>query len=60
VRKRRRVGDRVIAYDLKWLLAVFNWATVAGNGQGGALLERNPQGAAGAAGGEPRASGPDR
>ncbi|MDQ6770199.1 MAG: site-specific integrase [Gemmatimonadota bacterium] len=38
----RGVRDRVIAYDLKHLLAVFNWATVAGNGHGGVLLDRNP------------------
>lgn len=42
VKKRRRVGERVIAYDLKWLLSVLNWATVAGDGQGRALLDQNP------------------
>ena len=34
--------DCVTAYDLKFLLAVLNWATVAGDGEGGVLLERNP------------------
>ena len=38
----RGVGDRQIAYDLKWVQAVFRWATLAGDGQGGALLEKNP------------------
>ncbi|HET7583500.1 MAG TPA: site-specific integrase [Gemmatimonadaceae bacterium] len=42
VKKRRRVGNRVIAYDLKWLLSVLNWATLAGDGSGGVLLDRNP------------------
>ncbi len=41
-KKNRSVGDRVIAYDLKFLLSVLNWATVAGDGEGGVLLERNP------------------
>jgi integrase len=36
------VGDRVIAYHLKFLLSVLNWATVAGDGEGGVLLDRNP------------------
>ena len=36
------VRNRTIARDLKWLLAVLNWATRAGDGQGGVLLERNP------------------
>jgi integrase len=36
------VGDRQIAYDLSWLRAVLNWATLAGDGEGGVLLERNP------------------
>lgn len=40
--KPRRVRDRVIAYDLSWLLAVLNWATMASDGRGGVLLERNP------------------
>lgn len=38
----RSVGDRAIAYDLKFLMAVFNWATLAGDGEGGVLLEKNP------------------
>ena len=42
VKKRRTVGDRIIAYDLKYLLAVLNWAALAGDGHGGVLLERNP------------------
>ena len=41
VKKPRAVGDRMIEYDLKHLLAVFNWATVAGDGRGAPLLERN-------------------
>jgi len=41
-KKDRAVGDRIIAYDLKYLLAVFAWAAVAGDGEGGTLLERNP------------------
>jgi integrase len=40
--KNRSVGDRVVAYHLKYLLAVFAWAAVAGDGEGGRLLERNP------------------
>lgn len=36
------VRDRMIAYDLKWLHAVLNWATMSGDGRGGVLLERNP------------------
>ena len=36
------VGNRIIAYDLKWLLSVLNWATLAGDGRGGMLLDRNP------------------
>ena len=32
----------MIEYDLKFLLAVLNWATVAGDARGGVLLERNP------------------
>jgi integrase len=42
VRKKRSVRSRVIAYDLKWLLSVLNWATTAGDGRGGRLLDRNP------------------
>ncbi len=36
------VGPRTVAIDLKWLLAVLNWATMAGNERGEVLLERNP------------------
>lgn len=36
------VRDRQIAYDLKFLLAVLNWATLSGDGRGSPLLERNP------------------
>ena len=36
------VRDRQIAYDLKFLLSVLNWATLSGDGQGAPLLERNP------------------
>ena len=42
VTHKRAVGDRVVGYDLQWLLAVLNWATMAGDGAGGVLLERNP------------------
>ena len=42
VTKARPVGDRVIAYDLQWLLACLSWATVASSGRGGTLLDRNP------------------
>ena len=38
----RTVGERVIAYDLRFMLAVLRWATIAGDGKGGTLLERNP------------------
>ncbi len=38
----REVGNRTIEYDLKWLWAVFNWATTVADGNGGVLLERNP------------------
>lgn len=41
-RRTRPVRDRVIGYDLRWLLAVLNWATRASDGFGGALLDRNP------------------
>ncbi len=40
--KNKQVRSRVIAYDLRYLLAVLNWATVAGDGRGGMLLDRNP------------------
>ena len=36
------VKDRTIERDLRFTMAVFNWATMAGDGQGGVLLERNP------------------
>jgi integrase len=36
------VSDRTIERDLRFILAVFNWATMAGDGRGGVLLERNP------------------
>jgi len=36
------VRNRIIAYDLKWLLAVLRWATQTSDGQGGPLLDRNP------------------
>lgn len=36
------VGDRVITQNLKFLHAVLNWATMAGDGAGRYLLERNP------------------
>src|SRR5262245_54018174 len=39
----RTVGNRTIEYDLQFLLAVLNWAVVAGNDTGsGTILERNP------------------
>ena len=38
----KKVRDRVIAYDLRFLLAVLNWATVAGDGRSGVLVDRNP------------------
>ena len=36
------VRPRTVEYDLRLLKAVFNWALVAGDGQGGVLLDRNP------------------
>lgn len=36
------VRSRVVEYDLRFLNAALNWATVAGDGNGGVLLERNP------------------
>ena len=42
VKTKRTVGDRIVGYDLRWLLAVLTWATMAGDGRGGVLLERNP------------------
>jgi integrase len=38
----QQVGNRIIAYDLALLRAVLNWATMAGDGTGGRLLDRNP------------------
>lgn len=38
----RLVGNRQIGYDLEFLQAVLNWATVAGNGTAAAFLDRNP------------------
>lgn len=38
----KSVSDRTIERDLRFILAVFNWATMAGDGHGGVLLERNP------------------
>ncbi len=37
----RTVGSRTVARDLKFLSAVLNWATLASDGRGGALLDRN-------------------
>jgi integrase len=42
VEQPRAAGERVIGYDLKFLLAVLNWATLAGDGEGGTLLRGNP------------------
>ena len=39
---KRTVRNRVIAHDLKFLLAVLNWAALAGDGKGKFLLDRNP------------------
>lgn len=36
------VGDRMIEQDLRFILAVFNWANLTGDGTGGVLLDRNP------------------
>ena len=36
------VGPRTVEKDLRWLCAVFNWATQVGDGRGGYLLDRNP------------------
>ena len=36
------VGPRTIEKNLRWLLAVLNWATLGGDGQGNYLLARNP------------------
>ena len=36
------VRDRQVAYDLKFLISVLNWATLAADERGTPLLERNP------------------
>ena len=36
------VRNRQVEYDLKWLLAVLNWATKAANREGRVLLDFNP------------------
>ncbi len=36
------VRNRQIEYDLRWLLAVLNWATMARDDGGSPLLDRNP------------------
>ena len=38
----RPVSDRTIEYDLKFLLAVLNWAARSRDEEGGLLLESNP------------------
>lgn len=38
----RQVGPRTVARDLKFLLAVLNWAALASDNNGGVLLDRNP------------------
>jgi len=40
--KMSAVGNRMIEQDLRFILAVFNWAAMADDGRGGVLLERNP------------------
>jgi len=40
--RRPRVGPRQVAYDLKFLLAVLNWATLSRGYGGEPLLGRNP------------------
>ncbi len=40
--KGQSVGPRTIEKNLRWLNAVLNWATLAGDGQGNYLLARNP------------------
>lgn len=42
VKKPRRVRDRVIAYDLRWLLAVLNWASSPAAADGRRLIPTNP------------------
>ena len=36
------VNNRTVQKDLSFMASVFNWATMAGDGQGDVLLERNP------------------
>ena len=38
----RPVSDRTVEYDLKFLIAVLNWAAKSRDEQGGLLLDRNP------------------
>ena len=38
----KKVGPRTIEKNLRWLNAVLNWATLAGDGKGNYLLARNP------------------
>lgn len=38
----RPIRDTQIGHDLKFIVSVFKWATMAGDGSGGSLLERNP------------------
>jgi integrase len=40
--ERSEVRNRVIVQDLKFVRAVLNWATQAGDGRGTRLLDRNP------------------
>jgi len=40
--KASKVRSRTVARDLKFLSAVLRWATMAGDGKGGYLLDRNP------------------
>jgi len=40
--KGQKVRPRVVQQDLRLLLAILNWATRAGDGRGGVLLNRNP------------------
>lgn len=39
---KRIVRPRAVAYDLAWIVAVFNWATLVSDGRGGVLLAHNP------------------
>jgi len=41
-KKASKVRSRTVARDLKFLSAVLRWATMAGDGKGGYLLDRNP------------------